>query len=157
MNRRDFVCKSATLAAAMATGTIARAQNGKTSSDGQSAEFIERTRINQQKLAGSLKSSYDFIVCGSGSSGSVVARRLAENPDVNVLLLEAGGSDDVPSVMEANQWPRNFGTERDWAFQGQRSSYLNGRSMPLHMGKVLGGCSSINAMAWSHGHKNDWD
>ena len=86
-----------------------------------------------------------------------MARRLAENPDVNVLLLEAGGTDDVPSVLEANQWPRNFGTQRDWSFQGQPSPYVNGRSVPLHMGKVLGGGSSINAMAWSHGHKNDWD
>jgi choline dehydrogenase len=157
MNRRGFVFKSALWVAATATGTKVRAQDEERSSDGQSAEFIERSRVNQQKLTASLKSSYDFIVCGSGSSGSVVARRLAENPDVNVLLLEAGGSDDVPSVMEANQWPRNFGTERDWAFQGQPSPYLNGRSMPFHMGKVLGGGSSINAMAWSHGHKNDWE
>ena len=74
-----------------------------------------------------------------------------------ILLLEAGRTDNVPSVMEANQWPRNFGTERDWSFQAQPSPHVNGRSVPLHMGKVLGGGSSINAMAWSHGHKNDWD
>jgi len=74
-----------------------------------------------------------------------------------VLLLEAGGNDNVPSVTEANQWPLNLGTERNWGFQGQPSPYLNGRSMPLATGKVLGGGSSINAMAWAHGHKNDWD
>jgi choline dehydrogenase len=125
--------------------------------DSENANFIERVRVNQQKLAAALKPQYDFIVCGSGSSGSVVARRLAENLDVSVLLLEAGGSDDVPSVTEPGQWPSNFGTERDWSFAGQPGPTLNGRSIPLHMGRVLGGGSSINAMGWSRGHKNDWD
>jgi choline dehydrogenase len=126
--------------------------------EGQSAvDFAERVRENQRKLRSNLKSQYDFIVCGSGSSGSVVARRLAENPDVSVLLLEAGGSDDMPSVTEAGRWFENLGTERDWNFLAQPNPHLKGRSMPLGMGKVLGGGSSINVMAWARGHKNDWD
>ena len=123
----------------------------------QAADFAERVRVNQAKLASELRPHYDFIVCGSGSSGSVVARRLADNPDVSVLLLEAGGSDDVPSVIEADQWHSNLGSDRDWAFQAQPNRHLNGRSIPMNMGKVLGGGSSINVMAWSRGHKNDWD
>src|SRR5215472_6459694 len=120
-------------------------------------EFAQRVSTNQGKLTSELKRRYDFIVCGSGSSGSVVARRLAENPEVSVLLLEAGGNDDVPSVMEAGQWPLNLGGDRDWAFQAQPNPHLNGRSIPMNMGKVLGGGSSINVMIWARGHKNDWD
>ncbi len=130
----------------------------KSKNERQSAtDFVESVSTNQQKLRSDLKAQYDFVVCGAGSSGSVVARRLAENQDVSVLLLEAGGSDDVPSVIEASQWPLNLGTERDWAFQAQPNRHLNGRSIPMNMGKALGGGSSINAMAWSRGHKNDWD
>jgi GMC oxidoreductase len=121
------------------------------------ADFAERVRHNQPSLGANLSAQYDFIVCGSGSSGSVVARRLAENADVNVLLLEAGGPDDVPAVMRAEQWPANLGSERDWHFAAQPNPYINGRSIPYSMGKVLGGGSSINVMAWARGHKNDWD
>jgi choline dehydrogenase len=125
--------------------------------DGVDTAFTERVHINQKMLAAELKSQYDFIVCGCGSAGSVVARRLAENPEVSVLLLEAGGSDDVPSVTEPGQWPLNLGSERDWGFKDHPNPHLNGRSILLSMGKVLGGGSSINGMAWARGHKNDWD
>ena len=63
----------------------------------------------------------------------------------------------VPEVMEAGQWPMNLGSERDWSFQAQPNPQLNGRAIPMDMGKVLGGGSSINAMAWARGHKADWD
>jgi choline dehydrogenase len=136
----------------MANGTVKSHVDNKYQTD-----FAKRVRLNQQKLTAELKPHYDFIVCGSGSSGSVVARRLAENSDVRVLLLEAGGSDDVPSVTESVKWFENLGTERDWGFVSQPNQNLKGRSIPLNMGKVLGGGSSIKIMAWARGHKTDWD
>lgn len=123
----------------------------------ESSGFDEAATTNQQKLRSNLKSHYDFIVCGSGSSGSVVARRLAENPDVSVLLIEAGGNDDVPEVEMAAAWPMNLGSERDWGFTALPNPHLNGRAIPMNMGKVLGGGSSINVMVWARGHKSDWD
>jgi len=116
-----------------------------------------RVQANQLKLAAELQPSYDFIVCGSGSSGSVVAGRLAETGHASVLLLEAGGTDDVAAVREAQQSLANLRSERDWAFQAEPNPLLNGRRLSFSMGKVLGGGSSINNMVWSRGHKNDWD
>ncbi|WP_082984737.1 GMC family oxidoreductase [Mycobacterium sp. 1245499.0] len=120
-------------------------------------ERHRRIRENQNRLAADLKQSYDFIVCGAGSSGCVVARRLAEDPGVSVLLLEAGGADDLPSVTESTLWHTNLGSATDWAFQAEPNPYLNGRRLMLSMGKVLGGGSSINLMAWARGHRSDWD
>jgi choline dehydrogenase len=119
--------------------------------------FVERVRANQSRLTSELRAEYDFIVCGSGSSGSVLARRLAENPDVSVLLLEAGGDDDIPNVQTASLWSTNLGSERDWGFQALPDPAVNGRVLPLSMGKVLGGGSSINVMLWARGHRSDWD
>jgi choline dehydrogenase len=108
-------------------------------------------------VAGVLEQGYDFVVCGAGTSGSVVARRLAEIPDVSVLLVEAGGTDEVDSVRQADQWPLNLGTERDWGFAAEPDERVHGRALPFSMGKGLGGGSSINLMIWSRGHRSDWD
>src|ERR1700716_577736 len=123
ISRRRFIkTASGTLAFGVAAGSSALQVSAAEST--QITDFAERVRVNQAKLTSELKPHYDFIVCGSGSSGSVVARRLAENPDVSVLLVEAGGDDDVPEVMRAEQWPSNLGSERDWNFVTQPSPHL---------------------------------
>jgi choline dehydrogenase len=119
-------------------------------------DFSERVRENQQRLTAALRPRYDFIVCGAGSSGSVIAARLAANPEFNVLLVEAGRDDGLPAVTDAAQWPTNLGTERDWSFRAATNPRLNGRSIPMSMGKVLGGGSAINVMIWARGHRADW-
>lgn len=114
-------------------------------------------RPDREILSENIRPAYDFIVCGGGSSGCVIARRLAENPNVSVLMIEAGGSDRVPSVIDSTLWMSNIGSERDWGFKAEPSDTLNGRTPPLPMGKLLGGGSSINGSIWARGHKNDYD
>jgi len=119
--------------------------------------FAERVHLNQQKLAAELKSHYDFIICGAGTSGSVVAARLAADPKIQVLLLEAGGTDETDLVTNPNRWPMTLGSELDWGFVTEPNPNLNGRAIGYSMGKVLGGGSSINVSTWSRGHRADWD
>lgn len=114
-------------------------------------------QANQSQLASTLQDEYDYIICGAGSSGCVVASRLSENPAIRVLLLEAGGHDDLNNVQLPGLWPTNLGTERDWGHRSVPQAHLNGRTVGLSMGKVLGGGSSINVMAYARGHKSDYE
>jgi choline dehydrogenase len=100
---------------------------------------------------------FDFIVCGAGTSGSVVAGRLAANPAVNVLLLEAGGTDEKDSIIDPFSWPATLGSELDWGFVAEPNPHLNGRSIGYSMGKALAGASSIDVQTWSRGRRADWD
>src|SRR6516165_7039142 len=119
--------------------------------------FAERVRLNQKELAAEVKRYYDFIICGAVTSGSVVAARLAADPKIQVLLLEAGGTDETDLVMNPNRWPMTLGSELDWGFVTEPNPNLNGRAIGYSNGKVLGGGSSINVATWSRGHRADWD
>ncbi|MXO65105.1 GMC family oxidoreductase [Altericroceibacterium endophyticum] len=100
----------------------------------------------------------DFIVVGAGSAGCVLANRLSADPANNVVLLEAGGSDDHPMIsmplawMNASAMPR-FG----WGTQSEPEPYLDDRVQPLPRGKLMGGCSSINGTMYIRGMKADYD
>jgi choline dehydrogenase len=123
----------------------------------ETAEQLDAIRANQDERAKALQASYDYIVVGSGSAGCVIANRLASNASVNVLLIEAGGWDNVTEVTNPGVWFTNLGTERDWGDVAVPSPGVNNRAIPEHMGKVVGGGTSINATIWARPFKADLD
>ena len=103
--------------------------------------------------------TYDYIVVGAGSAGSVVASRLAaEQPAATVLLIEAGSDGrGVAQIVDPPQWTKLDSTALDWGYRYNPSDRVGGRAIPVPRGKVLGGCSATNAMQWFRGHCTDYD
>ena len=105
-----------------------------------------------------MRSTFDYIIVGAGTAGCVLANRLSANPKTQVLLLEAGKKDDYFWIDIPVGYLYTIGNPRtDWCYQTEPDPGLNGRSIGYARGKVLGGCSSINAMIYMRGQRDDFD
>jgi 4-pyridoxate dehydrogenase len=105
-----------------------------------------------------VKTGYDYVIVGAGSAGCVLAGRLSEDPDASVLLIEAGGRDLNPLI----HIPLGMGKMHEygmfnWGYHTEPEPNMNGRRIEAMRGKVLGGSSSINVMAYTRGHRGDYD
>jgi choline dehydrogenase-like flavoprotein len=100
---------------------------------------------------------YDYVIVGAGSAGCVLAARLSEDADARVALLEAGGEDTQPEIRIPAAFPALFKSGWDWDLLGEQEPGLGGRRLYLPRGRMLGGCSSINAMIYIRGNRADYD
>ena len=106
----------------------------------------------------SMGKSYDYIIVGAGSAGCTLANRLTEDGDAKVLLLEAGGSDRSPIIQVPLGWGKIlFERLFDWGYFTEPESEFDNRKVECARGRVLGGSSSINAMAYVRCHREDYD
>ncbi|MFZ9103054.1 MAG: GMC family oxidoreductase [Burkholderiaceae bacterium] len=104
------------------------------------------------------RSDFDYIVVGAGSAGCLLANRLSANPNHRVALIEAGGADDWFWIKIPVGYLYTIANPRtDWCFKTEPDPGLNGRSIHYARGRVLGGCSSINAMIYMRGQASDYD
>jgi choline dehydrogenase len=103
------------------------------------------------------KSIFDYIIVGAGSAGCVLANRLSEDPSCHVLLLEAGGEDDTPTIRTPALFSQLQDSPYDWGDRTLPQPHLQGRRIYIPQGKALGGSSSINYMIYIRGNRADYD
>lgn len=104
------------------------------------------------------ESVYDYIICGGGTSGSVVATRLAEDPNTSVLVIEAGQHNELlENTVMVGGWSNMLDTEGDWNITTEPNAGANNRRVKVSRGKFLGGSSGVNGTLCIRGTKQDYD
>src|ERR1700748_841963 len=104
------------------------------------------------------RSKYDYIIVGAGSAGCTLANRISEDEDSRVLLLEAGDWDRDPLIHMPLAWGKILLDRRhDWGYEIEPDPGTGNRRIECMRGKIVGGSSSINAMAYVRGHRSDYD
>jgi choline dehydrogenase len=101
--------------------------------------------------------TFDYIIVGAGSAGCVLANRLSANPENSVLLIEAGGKDSKMEIHIPAGYAKLHRTEVDWGYYTEPQEHILNRKIYLPRGKVMGGSSSTNAMAYVRGNKEDYN
>lgn len=105
--------------------------------------------------------SFDYVIVGGGTAGLAVAARLSEDPHVQVGVIEAGPSalngEDAGAITIPGRYGEAIGSKYDWQFETIPQKGLINRSIPWPRGRVLGGTSALNFMAWNRGHYRDYD
>ena len=104
-----------------------------------------------------MNSRYDHVIVGAGSSGCALARRLSDDPEVSVALIEAGGPDTRAEITSPTEYFKLWGTDVDWGYESVAQPGTKGRIHGMPRGKVLGGTSSINGMVYLRGAREDFD
>lgn len=109
------------------------------------------SRVSEEK-------TYDYVICGGGTSGCVLAGRLAEDASLSILLVEAGADNaDLESTHMAGGWANLFGTDGDWCIKNEPLKHANNRQVDLFRGRFLGGSSGCNECLTIRGTKQDFD
>jgi len=145
LTRRDFVRRAVAAGVALGTATSLAGVHGG------------RAFAASSREVDAIDAAFDVIVIGSGSAGGALAHRLATTTDARVLVLEAGGPDDVPEIHDPRQWATALGTEATKWFATTAQPHTADRVHNWPRGHVLGGTSCLNAMVFARGHPSDFD